>query len=85
MLAHYANSNVLTVKKMLRHKRIENTMKYIQTLTFNDEDYEIASASKTEEIKANGQAWFQEYDELNGLHFYRKTQKFGGLNATYGT
>ena len=34
MLAHYTNGNVLTVKKMLRHKCIENTMKYIHTLKF---------------------------------------------------
>jgi integrase len=84
MLAHYTNGNVLTIKKMLRHKRIENTMKYIHTLTFKDEDYEIATASTPEEIKAMGQAGFQKYDELNGLHFYRKPKKFGGLNANYG-
>lgn len=85
MLAHYTNGNVLTIKKMLRHKRIENTMKYIHTLTFKDEDFEIATASTPEEVKALGQAGYQKYDELNGLHFYRKPKKFGGLNATYGT
>jgi len=29
IIAHYTNGNVLTVKKPLGHKRIENTMKYI--------------------------------------------------------
>lgn len=29
MIAHYTNGNVLTVKKLLGHKRIENTMKHI--------------------------------------------------------
>jgi len=27
MLTHYTNGNVLTVKKLLGHKRIDNTMK----------------------------------------------------------
>jgi hypothetical protein len=29
MIAHYTNGNVLTVKKLLGHKRVENSMKYI--------------------------------------------------------
>jgi hypothetical protein len=40
MLAHYTNGNVLTIKKMLRHKQVANTMKYIHTIQFKDEDFE---------------------------------------------
>jgi integrase len=36
MIAHYTNGNVLTVKKLLRHKGIENTMKYISMIHFED-------------------------------------------------
>jgi len=79
MLAHYTNGNVLTIKKMLRHKNIQNTMKYIHTLTFKDEDFEIATATTEEEIKQLGSNGFQKYDEMNGMHFYRKPKKFGGL------
>jgi hypothetical protein len=77
MLAHYTNGNVLTVKKMLRHKNVENTMKYIHTIQFKDEDFEIATATTEEEIKQLGQAGFVKYDEMNGIHFYRKPKKFG--------
>ena len=79
MLAHYTNGNVLTVKKMLRHKQVENTMKYIHTIQFKDEDFEIATATTEEEIKQLGSNGFQKYDEMNGIHFYRKPKKFGGL------
>jgi integrase len=81
MLAHYTNGNVLTIKKMLRHKRVENTMKYIHTLTFKDDDYETATASTPEEIKELGKAGFIKYDELNGLHFYRKPKRFGSCRV----
>jgi integrase len=79
MLAHYTNGNILTIKKMLRHKNVENTMKYIHTLKFKDEDFEIATATTEEEIKQLGSTGFAKYDEMNGIHFYRRPKKFGGL------
>ena len=51
MIAHYTNSNVLTVKRLLRHKRVENTMKYIQMIHFSDKDFEVATATTSEEVK----------------------------------
>jgi integrase/predicted RNA-binding Zn-ribbon protein involved in translation (DUF1610 family) len=76
MLAHYTNGNVLTIKKMLRHKSVQNTMKYIHTLEFKDEDFEIATATTEEEVKQLGQAGFIKYDEMKGIHFYRKPKKY---------
>jgi Mn-dependent DtxR family transcriptional regulator len=66
---------------MLRHKKIENTMKYIHTIQFKDEDFEIATATTEEEIKQLGQAGFVKYDEMRGIQFYRKPKKFGGLKV----
>ena len=36
MLAHYTNGNLLTIKRMLRHKSVKNTMKYIHTIEFKE-------------------------------------------------
>jgi Mn-dependent DtxR family transcriptional regulator len=77
MLAQYTNGNVLTIKKMLRHKKVENTMKYIHTIQFRDEDFEIAIVTTEEEIKHLEQAGFVKYDEMRGIHFYRKPKRFG--------
>ncbi len=79
MIAEYTNGNVLTVKKMLRHKSIQSSMKYIHTLSFKDDDYEIATATTKEEIEQLGKAGFQKYDEMKGIHFYRKPKKFRSL------
>jgi hypothetical protein len=83
MLAHVTNGNVLVIKKMLRHKSIQNTMKYIQTIEFKEEDYEETVATTPEEIRQLGKAGWQKYDELmvNGIqiHFYRKPKRFGDL------
>jgi integrase len=79
MIAEYTNGNVLTVKKMLRHKSIQSSMKYIHTINFKDDDYEIATPTTIEEIKQLGQAGFVKYDEHNGIRFYRKPKKFRSL------
>ena len=83
MIAHYTNSNVLTVKKLLRHKRIENTMKYIQMIHFGDKDFEVATATTPEEVKQLGMSGWVKYDEMlfNGvtMHFYKKPKMFSNV------
>jgi integrase len=83
MLAHVTNGNVLVIKRLLRHKSIQNTMKYIRTIKFNEEDYEETVATTLEEIRQLDKAGWQKYDEMtvNGtqMHFYRKPKRFGGL------
>ena len=83
MLAHYTNGNVLTIKKMLRHKSIQNTMKYINTIDFKDEDFEETTATAPEEIRQLGKAGWTKYDEMTvagvQMHFYRKPKRFESL------
>ena len=59
--------------------QIANTMKCIHTIQFKDDDFEIATATTPEEIKQLGQSGFVKYDEMKGMHFYRKPKKLGGL------
>jgi hypothetical protein len=86
MLAHVTNGNILVIKKMLRHKSIQNTMKYIHTIEFREEDFEETVATTPEEIRNLGKAGWVKYDEMmmNGtqLHFYRKPKRFGGLKTS---
>jgi hypothetical protein len=86
MLAHVTNGNILVIKKMLRHKSIQNTMKCIHTIEFRGEDFEETVATTPEEIRNLGKAGWVKYDEMmmNGtqLHFYRKPKRFGGLKTS---
>jgi len=81
MIAHYTNGNVLEVKKQLRHKRIENTMKYINMIIFKDDEFDVATATSDEDIKKLGSAGFQKYDERKigelCISYYRKPKRFG--------
>jgi hypothetical protein len=51
-------------------------MKYIGMLQFKDDDYEVATAANVDEIKQLAQAGFQKFDELNGIHVFRKPKRF---------
>jgi integrase/rubredoxin len=80
MLAYYLNGNVLKVKKILRHKRVDSTMKYIQMLNLEDDEFEVTSATTIEEIKKLGVAGWTKYDEMTvsgmQVHFYKKPKRF---------
>ena len=71
MLAHYPNGNVLKVKEILRHKRVESTMKYFQMLNLEDDEFEVTTATRVEEIKKLGIVGWTKYDETicNGFRY----------------
>ena len=80
MIAYHTNGNVLIVKKLLGHKRVENSMKYIGMIDFKEDEFEIATATSPEEIKKLGQAGWTKYDEITisgeQMHFYKKPKRF---------
>ena len=83
MLAFLTNGNVPVMARILRHKSWRSTQKYVHTIEFKEEDYEVTQASSPEEILALGKAGWTKFDELkfNGvqLHFYRRPKRFGSL------
>jgi integrase len=76
MIAHHTNGNILTVQKLLRHKSILNSMKYIHMINFKDDEYDVATATTIEEIKQLASAGFQKFDEYNNIHIYRRPKRF---------
>jgi hypothetical protein len=76
MLAHYTNGNLLTVKKMLGHKRIENTMKYVSMINFKDEEFEVATATTIEEAKALLSSGYDYVTEKHAIMLFRRPKRF---------
>ncbi len=82
-IAEGTNGNVLIVKRMLRHKCITSTMKYVHAIKFEAKEFEETTATTVDEIRNLGKTGWQKYDELtvNGVqvHFYRRPKRsFGG-------
>ena len=81
MLAQLTNGNVPEMARILRHRSWKSTQKYVHTIEFKDDNYDVTSATNSEEILALGKAGWQKYDEaiFQGvhIHFYRKLKRFG--------
>ena len=76
MIAHYTNGKALTVKKLLGHKRIENTMKYISMIHFRDDEYEVTTATTIEEAKQILKVGFDYVTEKKGIMLFRRPKRF---------
>jgi len=76
MIAHYTNGNVLTVQKMLRHKSILSSMKYIHMINFKDDEFDVATATTVEEVKQLATEGFEKFDDINNIHIFRRPKRF---------
>jgi hypothetical protein len=76
MIAHYSNGNVLLVKKLLGHKRVENSMKYIGMIDFKDYGFKVATATSVEEAKQALSAGFDYVTEKNGIMLFKRPRRF---------
>jgi hypothetical protein len=76
MIAHYTHGNVLTVQKLLGHKNIRNTMKYIGLINFKDDEFEVVTATTVEEAKQVLSGGFDYVTEKNGIMLFRRPKRF---------
>ncbi len=80
MIAYHTNGNVLTVKKLLGHKQIKNTMKYIGRIEFADKAFETTSATTVEDILRLGKEGWIEYSVIKisnvEHHCFKKPKRF---------
>lgn len=76
MIAHYSNGNVLLVKKLLGHKRVENSMKYIGMIEFKEDEFEVATATTVEEAKQVLSLGFDYVTEKNGIMLFKRPKRF---------
>jgi hypothetical protein len=55
-----------------RRKRVENTVKYIGLIHFEDDEFEVATATTVEEAKQILSAGFDSVTEKNGITLFRR-------------
>jgi len=78
-MLYHQTRNILLVKKLLGHKKIENTMKYTQLIQFKDSEFEVTTATTIEEAKTVLAAGFEFVHEKNGIMMFRKPKRFLSL------
>jgi len=72
MLCHQTG-DILLIKMLLGHKKIENTMKYTQPIQFRDDEYNVATATNVREAKVPASG-FDYVTEKNGRMLSRKPE-----------
>jgi integrase len=60
------------VQQKLGHKSSKSTDRYTNTVVFNDLDFETARATTVEEAEKLGSQGYTKYDEICGVHLYRR-------------
>jgi hypothetical protein len=58
-MTYHQTRNILLVKKLLGHRKVENIMKYTQLIQFKDSEFEVTSAATLEEAKTIPVAGFE--------------------------
>jgi hypothetical protein len=64
------------MQKALRHKNIKNTMKYINLIDFQENEYNIATAETLEEVKKLLTLGYDYVTDMNGEKIFRKPKLF---------
>jgi integrase/recombinase XerD len=66
--------DILLIKQLLGHKKIETTMFYIQLITFNngEEEYTVKTATNIKEVTDLLEHGFTYIQEIDGIKLYRK-------------
>ena len=76
-MVYHQTRDILLVKKLLGHKKIENTMKYTQLIQFKDDEYDVATATTVEEAKTLLASGFEQQPlAINGVVLFRKPKRF---------
>ena len=79
-IAYYTNGNVLTVKKLLGHRQVKNTMKYIGKIEFQSQDFETTSVPTVEDVLRLGSEGWVEYAVVKisnvEYHCFKKPKRF---------
>lgn len=72
-MEHHRTKDILYVKNLLGHKKIDNTMKYTQLVNFEAEDQFTCKVAKTiEEAKELVETGFEYVTDVNSAKLFRK-------------
>ncbi len=71
-MEYHKTRDILYVKQLLGHKRIENTLLYTQLITFESDDYSSAVAKTTDEARGLIEAGFEYVCSHDNTMLFRK-------------
>jgi integrase len=71
-MTYHKTKDILLVKYLLGHKRLENTEVYTHLIDFQNDDYHCATARTVEEAKALIEDGFEYVTDMQEIKLFRK-------------
>jgi len=69
---YHRTRDILYVKQLLGHKKIENTMLYTQLINFESDEYSSAVAKSLEDARKLVEAGFEYVTDMDGCKLFRR-------------
>jgi len=71
-MTYHKTRDILYTQKMLGHRSLKSTLRYVQLINFEDEDYTSAVARTVQEVRKLVEAGFEYVTEMDGAKVFRK-------------
>jgi len=71
-MLYYKTKDIVYVKQQLGHRRLENTMKYVQLVKWGDEEFTCKVAKTLEEAMALVEQGFEYITDMESVKIFRK-------------
>jgi len=71
-MTYHKTRDILYTQRMLGHRCLRSTLRYVQLIAFRDDDYASAVARTVEEVRQLVEAGFEYMTEVEGIKVFRK-------------
>ncbi|UCH32436.1 MAG: tyrosine-type recombinase/integrase [Candidatus Bathyarchaeota archaeon] len=71
-MTYHKTRDILYTQRLLGHRNLKSTLRYVQLIAFKDDDYTSAVARTVEEIRQLIEAGFEYVAEVDGAKVFRK-------------
>jgi len=71
-IEYHKTKDILHVKKLLGHRRIDNTLIYTQLVSFESDEYHVRTAKTLKEVCELAEAGFEYFTTIEDAQIFRK-------------
>jgi hypothetical protein len=71
-MEYHRTRDIVHVQRLLGHRSIQNTLRYVRLVEFPEDDYVCKAAKTVDEAKALVESGFEYVTDVEGLKLFRK-------------
>jgi len=71
-MTYHKTRDILYTQRMLGHRNLKSTLRYVQLINFEEDDYTSAVAGTVQDVRKLVEAGFEYVTEVGGARVFRK-------------